>query len=134
MAITRHAVLGTICFVSSIISLQSFSLCDGGLPSDPNNAALLYYQAFLLCPEPDPVTKAVLRFLVGTRLLDCDASTSNTRSDRATSRSLSANQAIPRDILRVGRGVLSSRARLASQSRREFQTAVGLARVCQEQD
>jgi hypothetical protein len=60
MVITKHAVLRTMCLLSSIISLQSFSVCDGGLPSDPNNAALLYYQAFLLWPEPDPVIKELI--------------------------------------------------------------------------
>lgn len=36
------------------------SHCSGTLPPDPNNAALLYYQAFLLCPEPDAATRRTL--------------------------------------------------------------------------
>jgi len=43
------------------------AFCDIGvhastLPPDPNNAALLYYQAFLLRPEPDEVAKELVYY------------------------------------------------------------------------
>jgi hypothetical protein len=45
--------LWAIAFVVVVQAPMSGAL---GLPPDPNNAALLYYQAFLLRPEPDTIT------------------------------------------------------------------------------
>lgn len=42
----------TFC-ICGLIVLCALGAQDSTLPSDPNNAALLYYQAFLLRPEPD---------------------------------------------------------------------------------
>lgn len=42
----------TFC-ICGLIVLCAIGAQDSTLPSDPNNAALLYYQAFLLRPEPD---------------------------------------------------------------------------------
>jgi hypothetical protein len=39
--------------ICSVIFLCAFSAQAASLPKDPNNAALLYYQAFVLLPEPD---------------------------------------------------------------------------------
>jgi hypothetical protein len=49
-----------MCGVSSILCMWAVSLCLAALPPDPDNAALLYYQAFLLRPEPDDATKALI--------------------------------------------------------------------------
>lgn len=45
-----------VCFI--IVFLSTMALA---YPADPNNAALLYYQSFLLCGEPDNATEAILR-------------------------------------------------------------------------
>ena len=45
--------LNIICCVYGFIFIYAIGLQDSTLPPDPNNAALLYYQAFLLRPEPD---------------------------------------------------------------------------------
>ena len=52
-------------FVSKTIICSAIFLCAFGahaasLPPDPNNAALLYYQAFMLLPEPDYFTKELV--------------------------------------------------------------------------
>ena len=49
------AYLSIVCF-SGTAAQHAFSL-----PPDPDNAALLYYQAFLLRPEPDDVVKWLLQ-------------------------------------------------------------------------
>ena len=46
----------TICSVFVILALWTFGMDAASLPPDPDNAALLYYQAFLLRPEPDAET------------------------------------------------------------------------------
>lgn len=49
-----------IFLVCAIIFISAISSNSAELPADPNNAALLYYQALLLCPEPDAVTKDLI--------------------------------------------------------------------------
>lgn len=60
MVASKYANLGVMCFFYGILCMSTLSLCDGALPPDPNNAALLYYQAFLLWPEPDSSTKELI--------------------------------------------------------------------------
>ena len=45
-----------ICSILVIMALWTFGAHAATLPPDPDNAALLYYQAFLLRPEPDEDT------------------------------------------------------------------------------
>ena len=47
-----------ICSICIILVLWTFGVHSATLPPDPDNAALLYYQAFLLRPEPDADTSA----------------------------------------------------------------------------
>ena len=47
---TNFVVKAIIC---SVVFLCAFGAHAASLPPDPNNAALLYYQAFMLLPEPD---------------------------------------------------------------------------------
>jgi len=47
--------------ICSFIFLCTFGAHAGSLPPDPNNAALLYYQAFLLLPESDYVANELIR-------------------------------------------------------------------------
>ena len=53
-----------MCRFRFIVDLLAVSLCLGRLPSDPHDAGPLYYQAFLLCPAPDPATKDLLNQVV----------------------------------------------------------------------
>lgn len=46
------------CLCASLV-VGTFSSHAAQFPSDPNNAALLYYQAFLLCPGNDDIPKDV---------------------------------------------------------------------------
>jgi hypothetical protein len=52
MGTTKHDGVQRMCVLHGLLCLLVFSPCSGALPPDPDNAALLYYQAFLLCPEP----------------------------------------------------------------------------------
>ena len=56
----NHSVNQIVCFVCSLIFLFGYGACAETLPPDPTNAALLYYQAFLLRPEPDYATKELV--------------------------------------------------------------------------
>lgn len=47
-----------ICCICLIMALWPLGVHGATLPPDPDNAALLYYQAFLLLPEPDADTSA----------------------------------------------------------------------------
>jgi hypothetical protein len=47
-----------ICSICVIMALWTLGVRAATLPPDPDNAALLYYQAFLLRPEPDANTSA----------------------------------------------------------------------------
>lgn len=47
-----------ICSICVIVALWSLCMYAATLPPDPDNAALLYYQAFLLRPDPDAETSA----------------------------------------------------------------------------
>jgi len=47
-----------ICYICVILFLWTLGVKAVTLPPDPDNAALLYYQAFLLRPEPDADTSA----------------------------------------------------------------------------
>jgi hypothetical protein len=47
-----------------VLCLWAASLCSGALPPDPTNAALLYYQAFLLCPEADSAMSDLIHEVV----------------------------------------------------------------------
>lgn len=51
----NHISINIICF---ILVLWTLGVHGATLPPDPDNAALLYYQAFLLRPEPDANTSA----------------------------------------------------------------------------
>ena len=48
-----YGIEKTICCACGFIILCTLGAQASTLPPDPNNAALLYYQAFLLRPEPD---------------------------------------------------------------------------------
>ena len=50
----------TIYSICIILVLLTFGVHGATLPPDPDNAALLYYQAFLLRPEPDADTSVSL--------------------------------------------------------------------------
>lgn len=53
--------------ICSVVFLCAFRAHAAALPPDPDNAALLYYQAFLLCPEPDTYTQeSIYKVLRGT--------------------------------------------------------------------
>jgi len=56
----NYSVGKTICFVCGLIILCTSGTQASALPPDPNNAALLYYQAFLLRPEPDYVEEQLV--------------------------------------------------------------------------
>ncbi len=45
---------------SGILCISALSSCFAALPPDPENAALLYYQAFLLCSEPNDATRHLM--------------------------------------------------------------------------
>ena len=60
MSDINYSVGKTICFVWGIIILCTPGTQASTLPPDPNNAALLYYQAFLLRPEPDYVVEQLV--------------------------------------------------------------------------
>jgi hypothetical protein len=49
----NYNIRNVICF---ILVLWTLGVNGATLPPDPDNAALLYYQAFLLRPEPDADT------------------------------------------------------------------------------
>ena len=49
-----------ICSICVILSLWPLAAHAATLPPDPDNAALLYYQAFLLHPEPDADTSELI--------------------------------------------------------------------------
>jgi hypothetical protein len=49
-------VVGSICASLLVGTLGAHA---ASLPPDPNNAALLYYQALLLCPDPDDIPREV---------------------------------------------------------------------------
>lgn len=51
--------------VCGLLLLSAHVVCMAALPPDPNNAALLYYQAFLACPEPDDTTSESLHRMLG---------------------------------------------------------------------
>ena len=53
-----------MCGFCSVLCIGAISLCSAALPPDPENAALLYYQAFLLCPEPNDATKDLINKVV----------------------------------------------------------------------
>ena len=46
--------------ICSVIFLFALTAHGSSLPPDPNNAALLYYQAFLIIPEPDYFTNELV--------------------------------------------------------------------------
>ncbi len=52
---TNSRNIGRIWFLFDLIMLCAIAAQASTLPPDPNNAALLYYQAFLLRPEPNKV-------------------------------------------------------------------------------
>jgi hypothetical protein len=63
--------------ICSVIFLCTFSAHAASLPPDPNNASLLYYQAFLVLPEPDyfanefinkSTTEKIYEYLKGAKL------------------------------------------------------------------
>jgi len=55
----------TICCAIFLWALEAQAAA--ALPPDPNNAALLYYQSFLLCPKPDAYTReSIYKALRGT--------------------------------------------------------------------
>lgn len=56
----RHSLRGAICCLWSVIALCPVGSMGSSLPPDPSNAALLYYQAFLLRPEPNEPEKELI--------------------------------------------------------------------------
>ncbi len=60
MPAMNRGTVAKMCGASGILCMWAVSLGFAVLPPDPDNAALLYYQAFLLCPEPDDATKALI--------------------------------------------------------------------------
>jgi hypothetical protein len=56
LTITKSAYAICLAFYTAMAP----SPCCAKLPPDPDNAALLYYQAFLLSPKPDPLIQASL--------------------------------------------------------------------------
>ncbi len=66
------------------------------LPPDPNNAALLYYQAFLLCPKPDAYTReSIYKALRGTEPDEKVRKYLNLQSCRKTIKLIEAAAQIP---------------------------------------
>ena len=81
-----------ICSICVILALWPLGGHAATLPPDPDNAALLYYQAFLLRPEPDADTSASIDDVVRggepdenlrkyLNLQDCLLQISRTRMD-----------------------------------------------------
>ncbi len=60
MPAMNRGTVAKMCGATGILCMWTVSLGFAVLPPDPDNAALLYYQAFLLCPEPDDATKALI--------------------------------------------------------------------------
>ncbi|GEM_PF-435873 len=56
----RHSLKGAICCLWSVVALCPVGSLGVSLPPDPSNAALLYYQAFLLRPEPNEPEKELI--------------------------------------------------------------------------
>lgn len=52
----NHCIRKTIMGICAIMVIWEFGGHAATLPPDPDNAALLYYQAFLLCPNLDSTT------------------------------------------------------------------------------
>ena len=66
------------------------------LPPNPNNAALLYYQAFLLCPKPDAYTReSIYKALRGTEPDEKVRKYLNLQSCRKTIKLIEAAAQIP---------------------------------------
>ena len=61
-ASSQACVRGT-CALPGILCLLAICSSPGALPPDPDNAALLYYQAFVLCPQADAHTETLLRYV-----------------------------------------------------------------------
>jgi len=53
--------------ISCVLVLLALPLHASDLPPDPDNAALFYYQAFLLCPEHDYATENLIRHVLKGR-------------------------------------------------------------------
>jgi len=60
MSNTNHNMRKIICCIFSVIFLCAAGAQAAALPPDPDNAALLYYQAFLLLPDPNSMIAPVL--------------------------------------------------------------------------
>lgn len=56
----RRGIAGEIVTVIGFVVLRAVCASASTLPPDPNNAALLYYQAILACPEADEATGDLL--------------------------------------------------------------------------
>lgn len=57
---TNHHVKRAVCSIFAAVVLWPLAAHAAALPPDPNNAALLYYQAFLLRPEPDDAAEVLV--------------------------------------------------------------------------
>jgi len=66
MCDVRCGLSRVVCCFGGVVVLCAIGAQAGSLPADPTNAALLYYRAFLLCPEPN----AVEQELVHNAMLD----------------------------------------------------------------
>ena len=62
--------LKTICCFCGLIILCTSGVQALALPSDPNNAALLYYQAFLFCPEPNYAEQQLIYNIRAEKIYD----------------------------------------------------------------
>jgi hypothetical protein len=58
---TNHHVKRAVCSTFAAVVLWPLAARATALPPDPDNAALLYYQACLLCREPDDATDTQMR-------------------------------------------------------------------------
>jgi hypothetical protein len=54
----NHHGKKAVCTIFAAVVLWMFAAHASALPPDPDNAALLYYQAFLLRPQPEDATEA----------------------------------------------------------------------------
>lgn len=59
---TANRIVACVC---GLLLWTAWVRAAPGLPPDPNNAALLYYQAMLTCPLPDDATSALLHKVLG---------------------------------------------------------------------
>lgn len=70
MTIVGRATLGAMGLLCGVLVFLIGRPCNGVLPRDPNNGALLYYQAFMLCPKADSATETCIETVANGGILD----------------------------------------------------------------